>query len=367
MSERGQNDANPGGRRGHALHAAALRLSRCHTRQADAALRELADPLALRLTEKQRLTTGRLSDRLIRDIEDELRGAILADRARTPDEGLEASLGSAHVPIAAPILGRAKMLPDREIVALALERATMHEAGRRLRAGGGAGDRLAGMVGETGAMSDAAMALLIAESRANLRFEEPRLPPADIPVEIRNRLVWTIAAALRHYAARHHAADPGEWDTTVARAAQDLVARLAGETGLWDAADALATALGAVDAPFLHETFGEGRLALYCALIARSAQIAPDEAWMLVGDPRGIGHALLLRAANVGRDSGAPLVLTLLEALDADSADREGEAWLGVWEVEANTVSAALGHWRHPRAYREALARFGQPSSDEGS
>ncbi|MCA1749184.1 MAG: DUF2336 domain-containing protein [Parasphingopyxis sp.] len=363
MSERGQNDANPGGQRDEALRAAAVRLSRRQGERAAAALRELTDPYPLRLSDRQRLAIERISHRLIEEIEDELRGAILADDALPPNDSLEASLGAGHVAIAAPILEQAGLLPDARIVALALERSDMHEAGRRLREGGSPGQRLSGLVGEgSDPQSSAAMALLIAESRANLRFEDPRLPLGDVPADIRESLIWQVAAALRHYAVERHDAPANEIDRSVSGAADRLCADMREESGLLEAAAALAASLDAGDAELLREALEAGRIALYCGLLGSAAEIDIANVWALAGDPDGLGHALLLRAAGIDRDAGASLVMALLGALGDDPAHPGGAPeWLGVWDsLDAAGAGQMLDHWRRAPAYRDALTAIGR-------
>ena len=48
------------------------------------------------------------------------------------------------------------------------------------------------------------MALVIARSRRFDRFEEPVLAEAELPAELHHRLVWLVAAALRHYLVQQH-------------------------------------------------------------------------------------------------------------------------------------------------------------------
>ena len=104
MSERGPNDENPGARRDDALRAAAMRLGRRQSQRADSAVRQLADPYPHPLSDRQRAAIERLSNRLIGDIEDELRAALLTACTEFGNESLEASLAAGHVAIAKPVL-----------------------------------------------------------------------------------------------------------------------------------------------------------------------------------------------------------------------------------------------------------------------
>src|SRR5436305_10250858 len=92
--------------------AARLLLAAARERFAVAAT-DLLLPDRARLTEWQRLTAAALLTRLVRGLEDELRGR-LAERF-AGHQALHAPLSSAPVPIALPILERAPALRDAEL------------------------------------------------------------------------------------------------------------------------------------------------------------------------------------------------------------------------------------------------------------
>src|SRR3954451_19112106 len=100
-----------------------------------AAAADLALPRALRLSEWQRTTVSHLLEGLIAAIEGELRAALAVAVA---DEALRAALGSAHLPIALPILEEGASLAEPELIAALLRRA------EESRLGAGADHRLLG-------------------------------------------------------------------------------------------------------------------------------------------------------------------------------------------------------------------------------
>ena len=91
-----------------------------------AAMADLALPDAFRLSDRQRLTVSHLLQRLVGDIEDELRSALAIHFAADGEEPLRAALSSAVVPIAGPVLEGSGALADSALFALLLRRAEEH-------------------------------------------------------------------------------------------------------------------------------------------------------------------------------------------------------------------------------------------------
>src|SRR3712207_5085323 len=154
-----------------------------------------------RLSEWQRLTAAKLLVRLVRSIEDELRSRLAG--SFEAHEALHAALSSAHVAIAVPILERAQALRDPQLTAVLVRRVEEHRFWKsRARDGGEAflldlvRDRDEGIASE-------AMAVVIARSRRFDRFDEPSFGQVELPAELQHKLVWLIAAALRHYIVQH--------------------------------------------------------------------------------------------------------------------------------------------------------------------
>ena len=111
------------GRRGERSDAARLLLAAARERFAVAAT-DLLLPDQARLTEWQRLTAAGLLGRLVRSVEDELRGRLAARFAE--HDALHAALSSARVPIALPILERAQVLRDAELTTVLVRRVEEH-------------------------------------------------------------------------------------------------------------------------------------------------------------------------------------------------------------------------------------------------
>src|SRR3712207_1197630 len=109
---------------GGELDGAALLLASARAR-VSAAMADLALPEALRLSDRQRITASHLLRRLVGDVEDELRSALVAHFPADEDEPLRAALSSASLAIAVPML-EGGMLADPGLFALLLRRAEEH-------------------------------------------------------------------------------------------------------------------------------------------------------------------------------------------------------------------------------------------------
>ena len=113
------------------------------------------------------------------------------------------------------------------------------------------------------------MALVIARSRRFDRFEEPVLTEAELPAELHHRLVWLVAAALRHYLVQHHRL--GGVDAAIEAAAGASLGRHDEGESLEAVALRLARRLdgaGRLDGDFLARTIESGLLPLFLAGVA---------------------------------------------------------------------------------------------------
>src|SRR3954471_8345923 len=146
------SDVRPSGE----VDGAARLLASARSRLAAAAA-DLALPAALRLSEWQRGAVLSLFGALVRDAEDELRGALLERLPAGGPEALGAALGSATLPIALPLLEAGPLIGDPELLSLLLRRVEEH----RLAGAGGERALLADLAGDEDAVVAAeAMALL---------------------------------------------------------------------------------------------------------------------------------------------------------------------------------------------------------------
>ena len=339
--------------------AARLLLAAARERFAVAAT-DLLLPDRARLTEWQRLTASALLARLVRSIEDDLR-ARLATRF-VQQEALHAALSSAHVPIALPILERAQALRDSDLSTILVRRVEEHRfwTGRTVAEGE---DYLFALVRDTDAAIAAdAMELVIARSRRFDRFQEPVMGQVELPAELQHKLVWIVAAALRHYIVQQH--HVGQVDAAVEEAALAVIAGYDEGESLESRALRLARRLqqaGRLDGEALARALADGMLPLFVAGIAALCALDQAATWEVLSDPRGRGPALLLRAAGIERDEAATILLAL-NARGPLLSGAEGEATAAQLElfdtVDRQAAQEVLRLWQADPAYRASVARI---------
>jgi hypothetical protein len=337
---------------GGELDGAAQLLASARAR-VSAAIADLALPDSLRLSDRQRITVAHLLRRLVGDVEDELRSALAARFQAAEDEPVRAALSSASLPIALPVLDGRAALADPGLFALLLRRAEEHRLARA------APERrlLTDLAGDPdGAVAAAAVSLLIADSRRLDAFHEPLLASGDLPAEVAHGFVWTVAAALRAYLIGRHSVAPARADGAVTEAAADLLRRYDEGAGADSLARRLALRLeesGRLDEALLVQAAAEGALPLLLAGLSLRTGLDPQALWELMPDAAGRGAAVVLRAAGVGREAAAAILLHLLGREEAAGAQLDRYDALGRDDARQQILL-----WRLDPAYRAAVARL---------
>ncbi len=352
--------AEPGATtQGKRSDAARLLLAAARERFAVAAT-DLLLPDRARLSEWQRLTASSLLGRLIASIEDDLRMRLA--RRFAGQEALYAALSSAHVPIALPILERAQALRDAELTTILVRRVEEHRFWQASAPAGGE-DYLFHLVRDPDeALAAEAMELVIARSRRFDRFQEPVLAQVELPAEMQHKLVWMVAAALRHYIVQQHHALAV--DAAVEEAASAAIA------GYDEGATLEARALQLVrrmhrdrrlDGDALARMIEGGMLPVFLAGLSTLCALDMAAAWEVLSDPRGRGPALLLRAAGVERQ-GAARILLALNARGPLLSGAEGDAAASQLELydtmDRPSALEVLRLWQAHPAYRASVARL---------
>jgi len=354
MAETGSNG------RGNQSDAARLLLAAARERFAVAAT-DLLLPDQARLTEWQRLTAATLLTRLIHGIEDALR-ARLAERF-AGHAALHAALSSAHVAIALPILERAQVLRDAELSNVLVRRVEEHRYWKANAPAAGADELLFALVRDSDEdVAAEAMELVIARSRRFDRFQEPVMGAVELPAELQHKLVWMVAAALRHYIVQQHGVPAV--DAAIEESASALVAGY-DEGGTLEArAVRLVRRLhlaGRLDGALLARTLSEGMLPLFIASLSALCALDYDAAWEVLADPRGRGPALLLRAAGADREAAAAILLLLasrgplVSGVESDAVAAQLELFDTIDEASARDV---LRLWQAHPSYRVSVARI---------
>ena len=346
-------------RRGKRSDAARLLLAAARERFAVAAT-DLLLPDQARLTEWQRLTAAGLLSRLVRSIEDDLR-VQLALRFEAHD-ALHAALSSAHVPIALPILERAQVLRDAELTTILVRRVEEHRFWKARSEQQGEEFLFELVRDRDEGVSADAMELVIARSRRFDRFQEPTMGRVELPAELQHKLVWIVAAALRQYIVQQH--QVGAVDGAVEEAAGGLIARYDEGASFEALAMRLAQRLhrdGRLDGSALARIIADGVLPLFIAGLSVLCSLDQSATWEVLADPRGRGPAHLLRAAGVGRDQAAAVLLALnsRSALFSDSEGDNAAAQLELYDtIDGTSAREVLRLWQAHPAYRASVARI---------
>jgi uncharacterized protein (DUF2336 family) len=317
------------------------------------ALADLALPAELRLTEWQRTIVANLLEALVGSIEEELRADLAGHFNAAGDEAAHAALTS-HVAIAAPILERSEAPWNAPLIGALLRRAEEH---RLHKAAGADNALLIELAGEgSDAIAGEAMALLVAQGARLDRFQEPVMARTELDAELQHVLVWSVAAALRHYLTERQQISAGKADAAIAGSAGRLLA--AYDEGRRVEAMALRLVrmlakAGRLDDRFIVRALTEGSLPLFLAALAARTGLDFEAVWEILSAPAGRGPALLLRAAGVGRGEAGAILLVL----DEEGAEGQLDLFDAGGEAEA---AAALGLWQVDPGYRRAIARLAQ-------
>lgn len=373
MSDPANSRPETANERAAALLDDAARASHGRYPGAGASLSRLMQPPKHRLNEIERITIRSMYKALVESVEGELRARLLA-RTDLPDLlEFRASLGAAHVAIVWPTFVRAGFPEDQDLAEILVQRAKSYGIMRNLRqnvvmAENGQLDALTEH-GDSDIARDA-MKLLIAESRVNDRFDDPRLGRADLPEAVEHRLVWTVAAALREYGQHSHGLDGWSLDEPITGAATAMLT----EQGESLPVDAIAMGLaskldkaGLLDERLLVEALNSARLTLYVALLAVRAGTTFDIAWEMVGMPDAPSHMVLLKSIGIERTAASHLLVTMARAvlLDEREADEIAAAWIEAYDVASpDAIAAAMRPWRLGHVYRSAITRFASTADE---
>jgi uncharacterized protein (DUF2336 family) len=355
MSERATGTSNGSG------DAARLLLAAARERFSVAAT-DLLLPETARLTEWQRITAGNLLSRLVRTVEDQLRTDLAEQFAG--NETLHASLSSAHVAIAQPLLERSGVLRDAELTTVLVRRVEEHRFWKAQRDASILPDALLRdcIADDDPLLSAEAMAVLTARSRRLDRFGEPVFARTDLAADQQHKLTWSVAAALRQYMVQHHDVSSREADRAIAAAAERALAGYDEGASLEAACQRLARRmdeLGRLTDHNLTRMLDEGLLPLFIAGLGQRVGLAFEPVWEVLSDPRGLGPAILLRAAAVARNPAAGILLALGSTMTAGRDGTLVEDQLDIFEgTDEPNARDVLRLWQVDPGYRAAVARL---------
>jgi hypothetical protein len=208
------------------------------------------------------------------------------------------------------------------------------------------------------ATAEHAMAILIGHSRRYDSFSEPTAARTELSAELEHRLVWRVAAALRHYMILVQGADPAAADDAIVAAAERLLASYDEGDSLEARSMRLARRLdetGRLSDEFLERVIRQAPLTLFIAALAVRAGLGHASTWEILCDPKGRGPVFLLLAAGVRRAEAAAILLSLAGSEEAVTAQ------VDLFDVtDLATARQALRLWLANPGYREAIAELSQ-------
>jgi uncharacterized protein (DUF2336 family) len=333
------------------------------------AANDLFEHSAEGLSDQHRAQISQLMRALIGAIEDELRIRLCNALPAEASPELHIALGSAQVAIALPLLERTRLLRETGLVSAMLRRVDEHRLALVLGRDSpyhvaDLAQRLLDLGDE--AIAEGVMALLIAESRRYDQFGDPALARTDLPPGPHRRLLWAVAAALRHYLIRQHAIPDAQADLLLAGAVRDLLAEHEEVDTLEGRAEALAGLLherGLIDDALLTAALEEGWLALFTAAIAERAGLDSAGVWSMLVDPAGMMLGTVLRAIDCARDAAVTILWRIgsAEGAGEEVLVERAEAFekLGVREA-----AEAVLIWRLDPNYRRAVLEIGQGGAE---
>jgi hypothetical protein len=318
---------------------------RLHTVRADFFLSP-----AERLTEQERALMTAMLHCLIGDIADEVRAAFPSGVRAANDEG--------NLPLI-ETLSEARLLNREILVRLLLRRADEERIATAARARSGRREArvLQGLVSHvSGAISAAAMALILARGRRRDRFGQCLLHFDDLPPDEAADLAQIVAAAMRGDWPGPHGA--GERDQLLGTAVDQFLTRYDRSNGMEELTAILVDLLedeGELGDELIVSAAMEGEMTFVAQALARrsslSGEVATDE--LLSGSERRV--MTLLRIADVRRELAAGLLAgigDLLGVTDPGRAIGAFDSMSGAEIEDARSWLTADG------AYRAAVARL---------
>jgi len=303
-----------------------------------------------RLTEQERALMTAMLHCLVGDIADEIRAALPSGVAAANDEGNLAIVEA---------LSAARLLNREVLVRMLLRRADEERIATAAKARSGRREArvLQGLVShDSGAISAAAMALILARGRRRDRFGQCLLHFDDLPPEEAIELAQIIAAALRNDLNGLHGA--GDRDQLLAAAVDQLLGRYDRANGIEELSAVLVDLLedeGQLTDELIVSAAMEGEMTFVAQALARRCglrgDVATDE--LLSASERRV--MILLRIAGVRRELAAGLLAGIGDLLGVTDP---GRAIASFDSMSLAEVEDARSWLSADAAYRAAVTRI---------
>jgi hypothetical protein len=307
---------------------------------------------AERLTEQERALMTAMLHCLIGDIADELRAALPSGVAAANDDGNLALVDA---------LAAAGLLDRGVLVRMLLRRADEERITTAAKARSGRRDArvLQGLVShESGAISAAAMSLILGRGRRRDRFGQCLLQFDDLPPDEAETLVQIVAAGLRRdLVGMQH---KSERDRLLSAAADDMLGRYDRANGIEELTAVLVDLLedgGQLSDELIMSAAMEGEMTFVAQALARRSGLAGDVATDELLSQSESRVMTLFRMADVRRELAARLLAGIGDLLGVSDV---GSAISTFDELGDEKVEDVRSWLSADRSYRSAVARMGQ-------
>jgi hypothetical protein len=307
---------------------------------------------AERLTEQERALMTAMLHCLIGDIADELRAALPTGVVAANDDRNLALVEA---------LASARLLDRGVLVRMLLRRADEERITTAAKARSGRRDArvLQGLVShDSGAISAAAMSLILGRGRRRDRFGQCLLQFDDLPPEEAEALAQIVAAALRPDLVGLH--QTAERDRLLAAAIDDMLGRYDRSNGIEELTAVLVDLLedgGQLSDELIVSAAMEGEMTFVAQALARrcglAGEVATDE--LLSASERRV--ITLFRIAGVRRELAARLLAGIGDLLGVTDPGSAIATFDGLTEAEVEDARSWLAA---DAAYRSAVLRLGR-------
>ncbi|MBL8835535.1 MAG: DUF2336 domain-containing protein [Alphaproteobacteria bacterium] len=334
-----------------------------------------------RLTERERALISDILQKLVRELEFEVRKRLAERFAVIPGAPVDlmVMLANDQIDVARPILQGSPVLRDPDLIEIVRHRTREHLLAIAMRMPLGAdvtdaiverGDEIAIealLRNHDAAISARSLEYLVAESERIDRFQEPLVRRADLPPRLAARMYWWVSAALRQAILAAFPVNPALVDDIVEETTRAAIADTRLQS-LDDAARRLVDELigtQILDERFLLQALRSGRPAVFVAGIAKMARLDPRIVRRLVFEPGGQSLAIVCRALGLERSAVANILLLAQRGM-AESVSPSHVAQLMEFfdSLDRTRTRAVLQYWRADAEYiaaRQALDPAGSP------
>ncbi|MSO71540.1 MAG: DUF2336 domain-containing protein [Alphaproteobacteria bacterium] len=328
-----------------------------------------------KLSDRERALMRSILERLLHDVEMQIRHALSARISELPDAPIELVnlLANDDISIAQPILRRSKALRDPDLIEIVRLRGREHCLAVSMRAGLGpdvtdalvsTGDQdvILRLLENTDAeLSRRATEYLVAESARVRRFREPLVRRDDLPPDLAARMYWWVSAALRQYLLKTIAASELDIDDLVEDTTKGLTDAAAPQDPSIDQ-----TALELVErlaerselSPVLLIRFlRSGRVSAFIAGLSRAARIGTSAVSKVLYDEGGESLAILCKATGWSRSNyGEAFLLSRRFCEQSVVPPAVLDASLRFFdELAEKTATSMLRVWRRDQSFLAAI------------